>query len=754
MDDRCVLSLQTPRVGDVSESSGYASWLASLDDAALTTLLAARPEALARPLRSFNDLASLLSNPISVDEALRQLDRTAVQTAGVLGTVGPSSAARVEAALARSGDVPAGHVEAALDRLTRSGLAWPDARGRWQVPKAVVAMAGVLCGFGPPLLATTERTQLFYLRPALEALGLGGARSVRDAVFALSAWARDDAAVAAAVKAAPQAVRDALEQMAVHGPVRHLDDEAAAWLSARCLLVPAGPELSTVPAELVAFARGDRVVGVVRVEPGPHATSPASNPEPLLGVVTVMRALLERLDRTPVKPLQSGGIGVQEQRRLAKALDVEPDVVRRMLHLAGDAGLLSTGGRPALLTTEGAAWLERDEVPAAVDVVLAALDAGRPGIEQSAPLWGPSWQRSRPSLRAALASLVDHPDRPPLQWLGWRWYGAAEDDVAGIVATLEWLGLVTKTGVQPWAAPLVRGDAAAAVQAVEAVLPPEQHDVVLQADGTAVVAGRPSAALRALLDRVARRESERTWRIAADCIRAALDAGADAEQLLGQLGEHSRHAVPQVVEQLVRDVADQHGRIVVLPSATLLRVDDVPLAVTLLRDRKLAQLSLREVQPGVLTSAKKPADVLAALRAAGYAPAGPPEPARKRPAGTRSQLRPSAARTSADDLVRVLRAAPRGDGASLATVHHLHSAPPPVDGRFDHLPVNERLLLARALTDGRPVEIDYVDSGGRRTTRVVEDLQDLGGLLEGWCRLREDERNFSPEGIVAARPVS
>jgi hypothetical protein len=424
-----------------------------------------------------------------------------------------------------------------------------------------------------------------------------------------------------------------------------------------------------------------------------------------------------------------------------------------MLHLAGDAGLVTTGSRPGFVTGEGAAWLDLDEVPAAVDLALAALDAGRTGVEDSAPLWGQNWQRSRPSLRAALASLVDHPDRPPLPWLSWRWYGTGEGQLAGIVATLEWLGLVTSAGVLPWAAPLARGDEAAAVEAIEAELPAEQDDVVLQADGTAVVAGRPSTALRALLDRVARRESERTWRIAADSIRAALDAGASAAELLVALGEHSRHTVPQVVEQLVRDVAGQHGRIVVVPSSTLLRVDDAPLVVTLLRDRRLAALALREVQSGVLSSTKKPAEVLAALRAAGYAPAGPPESARKRPAGARSQLRSPAARTSADDVARVLRASLRENSAPLATVHQLPVAPRPADARFDHLPVDERLLLTRALDDGRPVEIDYVDSAHRRTTRVVEDLQDLGGLLEGWCRLREDERIFSPEGIVAVRPV-
>ena len=363
----------------------------------------------------------------------------------------------------------------------------------------------------------------------------------------------------------------------------------------------------------------------------------------------------------------------------------------------------------------------------------------------------------RPSLRTALAGLVEHPDRPPLAWLTWRWYGVHEPDLAGLVEMFELLGLVTSGGVQPWAAAFVAGDGVAAEEAIEAALPAVQDDVVVQADGTAVVAGRPSTALRRLLDRIARPESERTWRISAECIRAAYDQGADAEELLSQLREHSRHAVPQVVERLVHDVAGRHGRIVVVPASTLLRVDDEPLAVTLLHDRKLAALGLRQVQPGVLSSTKKPAELLAALRAAGYAPAGPPEPARKRPT-----VKPVAMRMStgpATDPADVARALRRSVGQEaqdepLATVHQLRPAQDAAaDRRFAHLLPEERVLMARALDTGLAVEIDYVDSGGRRTTRVVDEWQDLGGILEGWCHLRDDERNFSPEGIVGVRPV-
>jgi hypothetical protein len=634
------------------------AWLATLDDVALEALLRARPEALARPPRTLTDLAGLLGNPAYVTEALRQLDRGAVQVAGVLGVLGPSSAKEVTAALARSGTVPAGHVDDALARLVALALAWPDPAGAWRVPKAVVGLAPALCGLGTPL-----------------------------------------------------------------------------------------------PTSGVA-----RIVATVRTEPSPGNGAAVITPEPVFMLVGQIRDLLVHLDRTPVKPLQSGGIGVQEQRRLAKVLGLDQDGVRRLLFLAGDAGLLSIGSKPGLVTTGGAAWLAQGEVPAAIDLLIAAVEATRTDNDQAAPLWGPSWHRSSPTLRQALESLVERPLRSPLPLLTWRWYGATEAQLAATVAALEALGLVTSTGAQPWAAPIVAADRVAAEAALAAALPPEQDDVVLQADGTAVVASRPSAALRGLLDRIARRESERTWRIEADRLRDALDRGASGAELLDQLRSHSRHRVPQVLEQLIHDAVARHGRIVVTPSATLLRVDDEPLAITLLRDKKLRALDLTQVQQGVLTSSKKPAEVLAALRSAGHSPAGPAESGRNRPAAAKTAS--YAYRTASPaDVVRSLRkgtaeghkSRTHGPLAAVVPIGLAQAAP---GGPFDHLPVVERLLLVRALSDRRPIEIDYIDAGGSRTTRVVDDLDVDGALLVGWCHLRESERHFSPDGIMAVRPSS
>jgi hypothetical protein len=655
----------------VTEGRTYSAWLASLDDDALAALLTVRPEALSRPLRSFDDLAGLLGNPTAVDAALRGLDWSAAQVAGVLVALGPVPPADVTAALERSGDVPAGHVDRALQRLAARGLAWPDGDGDWHVPKAVVNLAPALRGFGPPWRTLLDRKQLFLLRGALDALGLGGAGSIQEATAELLGLVRDRKRAMALVKRAPRAVRAGLEDIAVDGPQHDLDDAVTGWLEARCLRMELASGAVTVPAELIDVIRGDRVVGRVHVEPAASVSSAAA-PQTVLALVEAMRALLELLDRVPVKPLQSGGVGVQEQRRLAKLLSTDQDEVRRLLHLAGDAGLVSTGTKPGLVTTAGAEWLALGEVAAAVSLLAAGLGAGRLEQEAAAPLWGRSWYQPTPGLRQALTELVEHPDRPPLPWLTWRWYGAPAAHVTSIVEGLEGLCLVTESGVTPWAAPLLAGDAASAEAAITALLPTEQDDVVVQADGTAIVSGRPSAALRRLLDRTATRESERTWRIAADRIRGALDNGSTADQLLDELRGHSRHPVPQVVEQRFRDVAAKHGRIVVLSGATLLRVDDEPLAITLLRDKRLKALGLTEVQPGLLTSPKKPAEVLDALRAAGHAPVGPGVAARRRPAPSAA---PPAYRSRAAgpaDVVRVLRNAPVDEPAvKLATVHHL-----------------------------------------------------------------------------------
>jgi predicted DNA-binding transcriptional regulator YafY len=69
------------------------------------------------------------------------------------------------------------------------------------------------------------------------------------------------------------------------------------------------------------------------------------------------------------------------------------------------------------------------------------------------------------------------------------------------------------------------------------------------------------------------------------------------------------------------------------------------------------------------------------------------------------------------------------------------------------LPEPQRDLLARAIVAGGPVRIDYRDSGGGFSTRVVEPLELDQVLLTAWCQLRDAERMFSLDRIESVYPA-
>lgn len=66
------------------------------------------------------------------------------------------------------------------------------------------------------------------------------------------------------------------------------------------------------------------------------------------------------------------------------------------------------------------------------------------------------------------------------------------------------------------------------------------------------------------------------------------------------------------------------------------------------------------------------------------------------------------------------------------------------------------LVLQRALAARRVLRVDYVDSRGSTSSRVVEPLGFLGGehwYLVAWCRLRDATRGFRLDRIAAAEEL-
>jgi hypothetical protein len=65
----------------------------------------------------------------------------------------------------------------------------------------------------------------------------------------------------------------------------------------------------------------------------------------------------------------------------------------------------------------------------------------------------------------------------------------------------------------------------------------------------------------------------------------------------------------------------------------------------------------------------------------------------------------------------------------------------------------DRDLLVRAIASGDPVRIDYRDSGGEFSTRVIEPLELDQVLLTAWCQLRDAERVFAIDRIESVSPA-
>ncbi len=726
---------------------GITAWLESLPDAQLQHVLDVRTDLLIRPAVSFELLGSRVSQPQSMLDALVLLDVGTAQVAGVVAHLGGrATVAQVEEVLARSGEVPAGHVEAALQRLSALALAWPVEDGMaWRVPSGMRSQAPSLLDRGVTFRSVAERVPLQRLRGVLEILELGVARSSPDAVEQICAVVEDPARVIALLDEAPVSVQEALTTIATDGPVHGLAAEPREWLVARCFAFDAGDGATTVPAELLAAVRGQRVVGRVHLEPERVAPKSSAGADVALALVAEVRALLAACG-PGLKHLQSGGIGIQERRRLAKLLRCEPERVTWLLDVCGDAGLLSTGYEAGVPTKRAAAWLAWGEVEGYVALVRPALAAGPRslGDTDDAALAGYRAPRTQPTFRqVAEAALRPATDESLVAWLKWRWYGVHPGRIVSEMHLVRAFGLHG-----PWLAPLLEDDVEGAHKALGAVIPPEQDEAVFQADGTVIVAGRASAGLRALLALVADQEAERTWRVTPTGVRRALDAGRTSTELIEELRTRSQRKLPQVIEQLVLDGAAKHGQIEVFAAATLLRVDDEPLAITLLRDKKLASLGLKQVQPGVLASVKKPAEVMAGLRAVGHAPVGPASKAKAAPEGVvaGSTVRPRWLAEPAS-VVAGLRQ------GTLAPVFELFPQPTWHTIFAPHLPPYMGELLEAAMDEGGDVEIDYVDSGGSRTTRVISEIAQVDRTLEAWCELRQDERVFLIRNILAVRPA-
>lgn len=482
---------------------------------------------------------------------------------------------------------------------------------------------------------------------------------------------------------APAGARSVLDALTWGPPVGVLPAprtparEAVQWLLGQGLLVPGDARHVLLPREVALTLRAGRTHRTLARPPAAPSAAPARTgraatltPEVVAAesaraaeqVVRLVAGLVRSWEIEPAPVLRAGGLGVRELRRVAGHLEVDDAEAALVVELAGAAGLVVDDEEetpsfaptaqvdewlaaelPARwstlvrtwLSTARAAWLvgTRDDR----GVVRAALDP-----ELVRP-WAPRLRRS------VLGVLADVPPGTALdaaqvlEQLTWRTPRSVppEHAVAATLREAALLGVVAAGALAPAGRALLtavtgsdgapglvlerRGGPAPdpVADALAGGLGAPVDEMLLQADLTGVVPGRPSPALEALVERAARVESRGgalTVRFTPESVRAALDAGTTADELLADLAAHARGPVPQPLEYLVRDAARRHGRLRAGAVSSYVRAEDPALLAGLVEDPRLAPLGLVRLAPTVLASQGSTRELLAALRERGLAP--------------------------------------------------------------------------------------------------------------------------------------
>jgi hypothetical protein len=723
-------------------------WLRAQDDHTLAALLVARPDLATPAPPDATVLAARAATRASVTRAAEGLDtftlavldalvvaeadKAPVTVSRVLGTVGP--------------DASEPRVRDALDVLVRLALAW----GTDEI--AVVPAAREAGGMFPA--------------------GLGRSSPALDGVD-----------VPALLAGLQEAERRMLNTLAHGSPLGRTKDAGVVVpldqartpvqrLLAMDLLLRRDAETVELPRQVALAIRGDSPLGTVKLdEPVLHtkqqksATVDATGAGEALEFLRRAESLVKLWSKEPAPVLKAGGLGVRDLRKLARELDTDERGAGLLVETMFGAGMVAdsaTATNPEWLVTTlvdpwlvsspanqwatlAAAWLDLPRLPGlagvrdAKDKVLAPL---------SDDLRRPPAPAERRRILSALADLrggtgVAAPDdlAALLAWRAPRRGGRLRDEIVrwtlaeattlGLVA----LGALTGAG----RALLDDGPAPAAKRMADSMPEPLDH-VLVQADLTVVAPGPLEPMLAADMAAVANVESAGSatvYRVTEASVRRALDSGRTAEELHDLFRTRSRTPVPQGLTYLIDDVARRHGRLRGGAAAAFLRCDDQVLLAEVAAHPAAARLELRKIAPTVLVSPVPLGEVLEELRGAGFAPAAEdanghvldlkpaglrlPAPARPRARAVGTSLSPERALA----LVEQIRAGDATAGMRRGRTVSLTGG----TGASDTAAT--LALLREAIEQNSQVWIDFVDSRGVASQRVVDPFRVGGGVLEG-----------------------
>lgn len=734
------------------------SWLAELSDERLIRLLELRPDLAQPPPGSIAALAARAQARQSIKAATDDLDflRLAVLDALLVlqADVQPVPTAKLLALIGeRAAET---EILDALDDLRQRVLVWGD--GALQV--AADAGSGMPWHPGQVILEDSSRSaeqiaaliddldpaQLDVLEKLLEGSPMGRTRD-----------------------AAPGAPADRpVPQLLAMGLLRRLDAET--------VILPrhVGQVLRGEQPGPLQLSAPDPVVSTTTAEDADAAAAGA-----VIDLLRELDVLLETLSAAPVSELRSGGLGVREVKRLSKTTGIDEQRLGLILEVAAAAGLIASGmPDPEPATGEAPYWApttaadrfaalstaERWQLLAGSWLDLPgrpALIGGRgPDGKPYGALTDALYSTAAPLDRRLLLGMLS--ELPPgagvdatsasaaLIWRRPRWAKRLQPEpVADLLREAHALGLVGRGAISTPARALLEEDAdpQAAIDAMARALPKPVDHFLVQADLTVVVPGPLQRDLAEELATVATVESAgaaMVYRVSEQSIRHALDIGKTRDWMHAFFADHSKTPVPQGLTYLIDDVARRHGQLRIGMAASFVRCEDPALLAQAVAAPAAEDVALRTLAPTVAVSPAPIGEVLAALRAAGFAPAAEDS------TGAIVDVRPRGARVATPQQRRAYRPVRRPNTESLhavvAVLRRVTAAP------FGNVRVDPALtmtLLQRAAKEQDTLVIGYLDAAGVATQRVVSPISVRGGQLVAFDSASGRLRDFAIHRITS-----
>jgi len=735
------------------------AWLADLPDEKLVRLLELRPDLTQPPPGSIAALAARAQARQSVKAGSDDLDFLALSVLDALLVLRADTAAVPAAKLtALLGDrVGQDDLSAALDALQERALVWGDGNPR------VVAEAPAALPWHPgQVILEDSGRNAGEIVEQLDGID-DEQRALLDRLLSGSPVGR---------------TRDAAPGTSPDRPVQRL--------LAAGLLRQVDGETVILPRVVGQVLRGEEPGPVGLVEPTPSTSTTAGDVDAAAAgaVIDLLREtelVLETLGAAPVPELRSGGLGVREVKRLTKLTGIDERRLGLILEVGSAAGLIDVGmPRPEPLDGDGLYWAPTvhadrfTESPTADRWHLLAttwLDlparpglAGRrgPDTKPIAALSDALFSTAAPldrrlllDLLAELPSgtgLVAAEAARILLWRRPRWALRLQPGPVGdLLDEATVLGLVGRGALSSPAQQLISGASAdEAVAAMSRILPAPVDHFLVQADLTVVVPGPLQRELSDQLAEVAIVESAgaaMVYRISEASLRRALDIGRTANGLHAFFRVHSKTTVPQGLTYLIDDVARRHGQLRVGIAASFVRCDDTALLAQVAAAPMAETLQLRLLAPTVAVAQAPIADVLAALREAGFAPAA------EDATGAIVDLRPRGSRVTDAPQRRSYRGvsppAIQTLEAIVAMLRKVAATPPAM--RVDA--GTAVLLLQQAVREQSSVVMGYVDPAGVATQRVVSPISVRGGQLVAFDPASGRVRDFAVHRVTSVVSV-